>query len=101
MIIVDPPSFTKSKKNINTAIEGYIELNSAAMKLLKPGSILFTFSCSHHIDEKTFENIIAKSAMRAKRKVQVLDFKICSYDHPVLPQMNETKYLKTFVLKIN
>ncbi|MFA5405263.1 MAG: class I SAM-dependent rRNA methyltransferase, partial [Ignavibacteria bacterium] len=60
VIILDPPSFTKSKKNVNSAVEGYIELNSKAMKLLKPGSILFTFSCSHHIDDKTFENIIAK-----------------------------------------
>ena len=101
VVILDPPSFTKSKKNVNSAIEGYIELNSSAMKILKPGSILFTFSCSHHIDEKTFENIIAKSSMRAKRKVQVIDFKICSYDHPVLPQMSETKYLKTYILKIN
>lgn len=100
VIILDPPSFTKSKKNINSAVEGYIELNSKAMKLLKPKSILLSFSCSHHIDEKTFENIIAKSAVKAKRKVQVLGFKNCSYDHPVLPQMPETKYLKSFLLRI-
>lgn len=100
VIILDPPSFTKSKKNINSAIEGYIELNSSAMKLLKPDSILFTFSCSHHIDEKAFESIISKSSKLSKRKVQVIEFKNCSYDHPVLPQMNETKYLKTFILKV-
>lgn len=99
-IILDPPSFTKSKKNVNSAIEGYIELNSKAMKLLKPDSYLFTFSCSHHIDEKNFENIISKSALKAKRKIQVIDFKNCSYDHPVLPQMPETKYLKSYFLKV-
>lgn len=100
VVILDPPSFTKSKKNVNSAIEGYIELNSNVMRLMKPDSILFTFSCSHHINEKNFENIIAKSSKKAKRKVQVIDFKNCSYDHPVLPQMEETKYLKTFILKI-
>jgi 23S rRNA (cytosine1962-C5)-methyltransferase len=100
VIILDPPSFTKSKKNVNPAIEGYIELNSKAMKLLKPDSVLFTFSCSHHIDEKTFENIIAKSALKAKRKVQIIDFKNCAYDHPVLPQMPETKYLKSYLLRV-
>jgi 23S rRNA (cytosine1962-C5)-methyltransferase len=100
VIILDPPSFTKSKKNVNSAVEGYIELNSKAIRLLKPNSILFTFSCSHHIDEKTFENIISKSAMKAKRKIQVLNFKNCSYDHPILPQMPETKYLKSYILRV-
>jgi|WetSurMetagenome_2_1015567.scaffolds.fasta_scaffold30583_3 23S rRNA (cytosine1962-C5)-methyltransferase len=100
VIILDPPSFTKSKKNVNSAVEGYIELNSKAMKLLKSDSLLFTFSCSHHIDEKTFENIISKSALKTKRKVQVIDFKICSYDHPILPQMPETKYLKSYLLRV-
>lgn len=100
IIILDPPSFTKSKKNVNSAIEGYIELNSKAMKLLKPGSFLFTFSCSHHIDEKNFENIISKSALNAGKKIQVIGFKNCSYDHPVLPQMLETKYLKSYFLKV-
>ncbi len=101
VIILDPPSFTKSKKNVNQAISGYIELNTSAMKLLKSDSILFTFSCSHHIDEKMFENIITKSAKNSKRKVQILNFKNCSYDHPILPQMDETKYLKSYILKIN
>lgn len=100
VIILDPPSFAKSKKNINTAIEGYTELNSSAMKLLKPESILYTFSCSHHIDEKTFENIIVKSSKRVKRKVQLIDNKNCSYDHPILPQMPETKYLKSYLLRV-
>ncbi len=99
-VILDPPSFTKSKKNVNSAIEGYIELNSKAMRLLKRDSILFTFSCSHHIDEKAFETIITKSAQKAKRRVQVIDFKNCSYDHPILPQMPETKYLKSYLLRV-
>jgi 23S rRNA (cytosine1962-C5)-methyltransferase len=100
VVILDPPSFTKSKKNINSATEGYIELNSKAMNLLMPDSILFSFSCSHHIDEKAFENILIKSALKAKRKIQIIDFKNCSYDHPVLPQMSETKYLKTFIINV-
>jgi 23S rRNA (cytosine1962-C5)-methyltransferase len=100
IIILDPPSFTKSKKNIQSAIKGYIELNSKAMQMLNPGSILFTFSCSHHINEEAFEQIIIKSSVKAGRKVQILYFSNCSIDHPVLPAMNETKYLKSYLLRI-
>jgi 23S rRNA (cytosine1962-C5)-methyltransferase len=99
-IILDPPSFTKSKKNIFTAMKGYMELNYKAMKLLKPNSLLFTFSCSHHVSEKNFEDMIVKSSAEAKRKIQVLEFSKCSYDHPVLPQMNETKYFQGYLLRV-
>ncbi len=61
-IILDPPSFTKSKKNLFTALKGYGELNYKAMRLLKPNSFLFTFSCSHHISESNFENMLVKSS---------------------------------------
>lgn len=99
-IILDPPSFTKSKKNVINALKGYLELNYKAMRLLKPNSLLFTFSCSHHISEKNFEEVLIKSAMEAKRRFQVMEFTNCSFDHPVLPQMNETKYLKGNLMRI-
>jgi len=100
LIILDPPSFTKSKKNLFTALKGYEELNYKAMRMLKPNSLLFTFSCSHHINEKNFEEVLVKSASLAKRKIQIIEFRNCSYDHPVLPQMNETTYLKSYLLRV-
>lgn len=100
IIILDPPSFTKSKKNVDNAISGYIELNKKCLDKIRRGGYLFTFSCSHHISEEIFENIIVKSARLAKRKIQIIDSGITSYDHPVLPQMEETKYLKSLVIRI-
>ena len=100
IIILDPPSFTKSKKNLFTALKGYSELNYKAMRLLKPNSFLYTFSCSYHINEKIFEDMLVKCAEEAKRKIQITDFRNCSYDHPILPQMPETKYLKGYMLRI-
>lgn len=100
VIVLDPPSFTKSKKNIDSAISGYIELNKKCLGKIKSGGYLFTFSCSHHISEDTFENLIVKSAKSAKRKIQIIDSDITSYDHPVLPQMEETKYLKSLTIRV-
>lgn len=100
IIILDPPSFTKSKKNLFTALKGYAELNYKAMRLLKPNSFLFTFSCSYHINEKSFEDMLVKSSEEAKRKIQIIEFRNCSFDHPVLPQMPETKYLKGYLLRV-
>ncbi|MBK9334486.1 MAG: class I SAM-dependent rRNA methyltransferase [Ignavibacteria bacterium] len=99
-IILDPPSFTKSKKNVFTALKGYTELNYKAMKLLKPNSFLFTFSCSHHISEKAFEEMLIQSAEKAGRSIQIIEFRNSSFDHPVLPQMSETKYLKGYLLRV-
>ena len=101
IIILDPPSFTKSRKNIKSAEAGYIEINSCAMKLAKPHSIIFTFSCSHHISWKIFEDIIVRSAYSAGRRIEIIGNSEISPDHPVLPQMPETKYLKGFILLVN
>jgi 23S rRNA (cytosine1962-C5)-methyltransferase len=98
VIVLDPPSFTKSKKNVPSAVKGYIELNYKAMRLLHKNSFLFTYSCSHHISESAFEDILVKAAAQAKRRIQIVDFANCTYDHPVLPQMSETKYLKGYIL---
>lgn len=100
VIILDPPSFTKSKKNLIPALRGYQELNYKAMRLLKANSLLLSFSCSHHINEKNFEDVLIKSSNEAKRKIQIIESSNCSYDHPVLPQMNETKYLKGYFLRV-
>lgn len=101
VIILDPPSFTKNKKNVIPALKGYEELNYKAMRLLKPNGILFTFSCSHHIDERNFEIMLMKAASTAKKRIKIVEMKNTSYDHPILPSMSETKYLKSYVLNVS
>lgn len=100
VIVLDPPSFTKSKKTVHTALRGYIELNYKCMKLLKKDGILLTYSCSHHINSSLFEDVIIRSGIKAKRKIQVIETMHSSFDHPVLPQMNETKYLNGYVIRV-
>ncbi len=99
-IIVDPPSFTKSKKAIRQALRAYMELNYKCMRLLKPDSLMFSFSCSHHIHETTFEEMLADSASKAGKTLQLLEKRTCSFDHPVLPQMHETSYLKGYLVRV-
>lgn len=100
VIILDPPSFTRSKKNITTAKLGYKQINSNAIRLLKSGGILVTASCSHHIDEALFMEIILKSAKEAGKKIRLLEWRGASPDHPVLPAMPETKYLKFGIFSV-
>lgn len=100
VVILDPPSFTKSKKNITTAKLGYKQINTNAIRLLKRGGILASASCSHHIDEALFLEIIIKSAKEAGKKIRLLEWRGASPDHPVLPAMPETKYLKFGIFEV-
>lgn len=100
VIVVDPPSFTKSRKSIPPAMKAYTELNYKCMRLLRPGGLLLTFSCSHHISEQAFEEMISKAGAKAGRTPQLFLKNTCSFDHPVLPQMPETSYLKGYFLKV-
>jgi 23S rRNA (cytosine1962-C5)-methyltransferase len=99
LIILDPPSFTKSKKNVAAAKRGYKEINTHAMQLLSKGGMLATASCSHHITREMFLEILTESAKEAGRKVRLLEFKGAAPDHPVLPAMPETEYLKFVILE--
>jgi 23S rRNA (cytosine1962-C5)-methyltransferase len=94
VVILDPPSFTKSKKTVATAIKGYKEINTNGLRLVAPQGIFVTASCSHHIDRDTFLNIVQDSSIRAGRRIKLLDFAGASSDHPTLPSMPETHYLK-------
>jgi 23S rRNA (cytosine1962-C5)-methyltransferase len=100
MVILDPPSFTKSKKNIPAALRGYKDLNAAALRLINGGGFLVTASCSHHITEDGFISTIEQAAVKAKRDVQLLEFAGASPDHPVIPAMPETKYLKFAIFAV-
>lgn len=94
LIILDPPSFTKSRKNVAAAKRGYREINTNALRLLSQGGILATASCSHHITREDLAGVLASSAAEAKRKVRFIDWRGAAPDHPVLPAMPETEYLK-------
>ena len=100
MVILDPPSFTKSKKNIPAALRGYKDLNAAALRLINAGGFLATASCSHHITEDGFLSAIEQAAIKAKRGVQLLEFAGAAPDHPVIPAMPETKYLKFAIIAV-
>lgn len=100
VVILDPPSFTKSKKNVKSALSGYREINSTAMKILNPGGILATASCSHHISDEMFMNVIIESSIMAKKRIRLIEWRGASPDHPVLPSMPETKYLKFGIFQV-
>ena len=94
VVILDPPSFTKSKKNIPMARKGYKEVNTNAIRLLNDGGILATGSCSHHLIDEMFLDLVGQAAAAAGRRIQLVEWRGAAFDHPVLPAMPETKYLK-------
>ncbi len=101
LIILDPPSFAKNRKSVRKAKKGYKDLHLLAYKLLNEGGILATASCSHHVYEDTFLEIIHESARASDRSISLLEWHGASPDHPVLPGMPETKYLKFAVVCAN
>lgn len=99
-IVLDPPSFAKNKDAVAGALRGYKEINLRAIQLLRPGGVLITASCTYHIDEPAFEEMLASAAADAKRRVQVIEKRGAGKDHPVLMSLRETRYLKCFVLRV-
>ena len=99
-IILDPPAFTKSKDSVKNAYKGYKEINLSAMKMIKSGGYLLTFSCSQHMTPDLFMAMINEAAQDAKRNVQFLDFRIQSPDHPALLSSEEQLYLKCMILRV-
>ncbi|HTX14255.1 MAG TPA: class I SAM-dependent rRNA methyltransferase [Candidatus Baltobacteraceae bacterium] len=99
MVILDPPAFAKNRDSIPAAQRGYKEINLRALKLLKPGGFLLTCSCSYHITEPLFLQILAEAANDAKKAVVVAERRTQAQDHPILLTMPETHYLKCFIIK--
>jgi 23S rRNA (cytosine1962-C5)-methyltransferase len=99
VIVLDPPSFTKNRKTVPAARKGYKDLHMRAFKVLRSGGILLTASCSHHIEPDVFLSIIDESARKAGRTLQVLDWRGAAPDHPTLPLVSETRYLKFGVFR--
>jgi 23S rRNA (cytosine1962-C5)-methyltransferase len=99
-VILDPPAFAKNRASIPAAQRGYKEINLRAMKLLKPGGYLVTCSCSYHISEPLFLQVLAEAAIDARKTVTVVERRTQARDHPVLLTMPETHYLKCFIIRV-
>jgi 23S rRNA (cytosine1962-C5)-methyltransferase len=100
VVILDPPAFAKNKKSIEPALKGYKEINLRAMKLLPPGGILVSCSCSYHIEEEQFRVMLVDAARDAGRTIRLLEFRHQAKDHPVLLASKETQYLKCAFMAI-
>jgi 23S rRNA (cytosine1962-C5)-methyltransferase len=99
-IILDPPAFAKNRASLKSAARGYKEINLRALKLLKVGGVLVTCSCSYHMSEELFLDIIADAALDARRRVQIIQKRGQSTDHPVLLGVPETHYLKCVIARV-
>jgi 23S rRNA (cytosine1962-C5)-methyltransferase len=99
-IILDPPAFTKSRETVKSGARGYKEINLRALKLLNPGGVLVTCTCSYHMSEQMFLDIIAGAALDAHRRVQIVEKRGQSSDHPVLLGVPETHYLKCVIVRV-
>ena len=99
-IVLDPPAFAKNRASAKAAARGYKEINLRAIKLLNPGGILISCTCSYHMPEDLFLGIIAEAATDARRKLQLIEKRTQSSDHPILLGVPETYYLKCVVARV-
>jgi 23S rRNA (cytosine1962-C5)-methyltransferase len=99
-IVLDPPAFAKTQRAVEGALRGYKELNLRALKMLRPGGLLVTCSCSHHVGWKDLVGAVAAAASDAHRRVRLLERRGAALDHPVVLNLPETEYLKCLVLEV-
>ena len=99
-VVLDPPAFAKSRTNLEGALRGYKEINLRALRLLSPGGVLVTCSCSHHVSEAALLEVVAAASLDAKRTLRVLERRTQSQDHPILLTVPETHYLKCLILQV-
>jgi 23S rRNA (cytosine1962-C5)-methyltransferase len=100
IVVLDPPAFAKSRGSLEGAMRGYKEINLRALRLLGPGGVLVTCSCSHHVSEAAFLETVAAASLDAGRKLRVLERRTQSQDHPILLTVPETHYLKCLILQV-
>lgn len=100
LIILDPPSFTRNRASVPDALRGYKEIHLRALKLLKPGGVLATFCCSHHVDTSLFQDTVLSAAYDARRILRRIATFSQGPDHPVIPMIPETEYLKGFAFEL-
>ena len=99
-IILDPPAFAKNRASVKPAARGYKEINLRALKLLSPGGVLVTCTCSYHMQEEMFLDVIAAATLDARRRLQIVEVRGQSSDHPVLLGVPETHYLKCVIARM-
>jgi 23S rRNA (cytosine1962-C5)-methyltransferase len=100
-VVLDPPAFAKTKRDLDAAIRGYKELNLRALKMLRPGGILVTCSCSYHVSRSNFLEMLADAALDAHRSLRLIEVRAQAKDHPVLLNVPETAYLKCVIAYVN
>jgi 23S rRNA (cytosine1962-C5)-methyltransferase len=100
-IVLDPPAFAKSKRDLDAALRGYKELNLRALKMLRPGGFLVTCSCSYHVSQSSFLEMLASAAVDAHRTLRLIEVRGQAKDHPVLLNVPETSYLKCVLARVN
>jgi 23S rRNA (cytosine1962-C5)-methyltransferase len=101
VVVLDPPAFAKSKRAVEGALRGYKELNLRALHMIRPGGLLITCSCSHHVSWTDLEGAVASAAIDAHRRVTLLERRGAAQDHPVLLNLPETEYLKCLICQVN
>jgi len=100
-IILDPPAFAKTKRDLDSALRGYKELNLRALKMLRPGGILVTCSCSYHVGQADFLEMLGSAALDAHRTLRLIEVQGQAKDHPVLLSVPETAYLKCVIAHVS
>lgn len=100
LIVLDPPSFTRTRASVPDALRGYKEIHVRALKLLRPGGVLATFCCSHHVDGRTFQDVILSAAYDCRRILRRTATLTQAPDHPIIPMIPETEYLKGFLFEL-
>ncbi len=100
VVMLDPPSFTKSRSSIDKAVGGYKEINLRGIKLVKPGGFLVTSSCTNLVQPELFLDIIQMAAKDAKRRIRQVTFNAQSGDHPIIRGQENTHYLKFLIVQV-
>ncbi|HSA58505.1 MAG TPA: class I SAM-dependent rRNA methyltransferase [bacterium] len=99
-VLLDPPPFVRDRRNVGGAVRGYKEINLRAMKILKPGGVLVTCSCSQNFTPEMFEDTLREASRDTRREVQILERRGAAPDHPVLLTFPESNYLQCWILRI-
>ena len=100
LVVLDPPSFTKSKGKLHDAMRGYKEIHLRALRLMEPGGLLATFCCSHHVSSSAFKEVINDAAVDARKTLRQLSTYTQNLDHPIILSLPETEYLKGFLFEL-
>jgi 23S rRNA (cytosine1962-C5)-methyltransferase len=99
-VVLDPPAFAKNRGSVAAALRGYKEINLRALRILNPGGVLITCSCSYHVGEELFLEMLTEAARDAGRQVQIIEKRTQGRDHPILLTVPETYYLKCIVVRV-